>query len=179
MSMFGSTMIRRRFLSLAGGAALAVALGSAAAFAQDPNLVSEFKDWAVYTYKGKTGQVCYAISQPKDSSPKNVNRDPVHFLITNRPGDKIKGEVNTIIGYPFKKGSDATLQIDGTKFTLFTSGDGAWAASPDTDRKVVAAMKRGSKMTVVGRSQRGTRTVDQYSLSGVTAAVDKINGNCK
>ena len=129
-------------------------------------------------YKGKTGSVCYAVSQPKDSSPKNVNRDAVHFLITNRPGDKIKGEVNTIIGYPFKKGSNATVQIDGTNFKLFTSGDGAWADSSDKDRKVVTAMKRGSKMTVIGRSQRGTKTVDRYSLAGVTAAVDKINGTC-
>jgi invasion protein IalB len=177
--MFESDMIRRQISSLTLGAALALCVASGSAMAQEPKLLGEFNDWAVYTYKGKNGSVCYAVSQPKDSTPKNVNRDPVHFLITNRPGDNVRGEVNTIIGYPFKKGSTATLQIDGSSFTLFTSGDGAWADSSNKDQQVVAAMKRGAKMTVTGRSQRGTQTVDQYSLSGVTAAVDKINGTCK
>lgn len=171
-------MIRRLTLFTTFGAALALAAGVSAAFAQEPKLLGEFSDWAVYTYKGKTGTVCYAVSQPKDSSPKNVNRDPVHFLITNRPGDQVRGEVNTIIGYPFAKGSTATVEIDGADFTLFTSGDGAWADSSKKDGQVVAAMKRGASMTVTGRSQRGTKTVDKYSLSGVTAAVAKIDSTC-
>lgn len=172
-------MIRRQMILATAVAALGVAFGSLGAKAQEPKLIGEFNDWAVYTYKGKSGNVCYAVSQPEESTPKNVNRDPVHFLITNRAADKVRGEVNSIIGYPFKKGSTATVQIDGTSFTLFTSGDGAWADSPDKDKQVVSAMKRGAKMTVIGESQRGTRTVDRYSLSGVTAAVEKIDSACQ
>ncbi len=169
-------MIRRQIAFCVFG----LMLGASTAHAQEPKLIGEFNDWAAYTYKSKSGMVCYAVSQPKDSSPKNVNRDPVHFLITNRVADKVRGEVNTIIGYPFKKGSTATLDVDGaTSFKLFTSGDGAWADSPQKDKQVVTAMIRGSRMTVVGRSQRGTRTVDKYSLSGVTAAIKKINSACQ
>jgi hypothetical protein len=34
-------------------------------------------------------------------------------------------------------------------------------------------------MTVRGTSQRGTNTVDTYSLSGATAAVNAIDAACK
>ncbi len=149
------------------------------ALAQEPKLVGEFKDWAAYAYKGKKGQVCYIVSQPKESQPKGVNRDAVFFLITHRPGDKIRNEVNTIIGYPFKKESVARVEVDSSAFELFTNGDGAWAESAVADRKVVAAMKKGAKMTVSGESWRGTKTKDSYSLSGVTAAMDKIDELCK
>ena len=155
------------------------ALTATPGFAQEPKLIGEFKDWAAYTYKGKKGVVCYIVSQPKDSTPKNVNRDPIHFLVTHRPAENVSGEVNTIIGYPFKKDSTAKVLIDGNSFTLFTSGDGAWADTSGNDQRIVAAMKAGSRMRVEGVSRRGTKTIDQYSLSGVTAALNKITSSCK
>ena len=179
MSIFRHKMIRIGGMTrLLGGAMFAVAVATPA-LAQEPKLIGEFNDWAAYTFNGKKGAVCYIVSQPTDSSPKNVNRDPVHFLVTNRPAEKVNGEVNTIIGYPVKKGSTAKLTIDGSGFTLFTSGDGAWADTSANDRRIVSAMKAGSRMVVEGVSWRGTKTVDRYSLSGVTAALDKIAGSCK
>ena len=179
MGIFRHKMIRfGGMTSLLGGAMLVLAAASPS-LAQEPKLIGEFNDWAAYTFNGNKGAVCYIVSQPKDSSPKNVNRDPVHFLVTNRPAEKVNGEVNTIIGYPFKKGSTAKLTIDGKPFTLFTSGEGAWADTSSSDRRIVEAMKAGAKMEVQGTSWRGTRTVDRYSLSGVTAALDKIAGACK
>ena len=141
--------------------------------------MGEFTDWGAYTYKNKKGRVCYIVSQPKDSSPKNVNRDPVHFMVTDRPAEKVKGQVHVYIGYPFKKESTVKLTIDGSNFTLYTSGDGAWADSSSSDSKIVRAMKAGSKMVVEGVSHRGTKTVDRFSLSGVSAALAKIGGSCK
>ena len=44
---------------------------------------------------------------------------------------------------------------------------------------MIRAMKRGSKMTVVGTSSRGTKTTDTYSLSGFTKAKGVIDKNCK
>jgi Invasion associated locus B (IalB) protein len=142
-----------------------------------PSLVGEYSDWAAYSYKTQTGQVCYIVSQPKKSEPENAKRDPIFFLVTHRPGDNVRNEVNTIIGYAFKKESTATLTIDGDDFNLFTKGDGAWSDSKDTT--IVTAMKKGKKMEVKGTSWRGTSTVDSYSLSGVKQAMDKIDQHCK
>ncbi len=179
MSILRDKMIRICAIPKLVASAAFVIVATAPSLAQEPKLIGEYNDWAAYMFKGNKGAVCYVVSQPKDTSPKNVNRDPIHFLVTNRPADKVRGEVNTIIGYPFKKGSTAKLIIDGSRFTLFTSGDGAWADTSANDRKIVSAMKSGAKMVVEGMSSRGTKTVDRYSLSGVSAALDKISGNCK
>ena len=175
---FAPMMIRVILLScsMAGGAAL---LAGPPALAQEPKSLGEFDDWAAYTYETDAGSVCYIVSQPTDSEPKNVNRGPIHFLVTHRPSERVRNEVNTIIGYPFKENSTATVTIGDASFELFTSGDGAWADSADRDRAIVEAMKAGSNMRLKGTSWRGTVTTDRYSLSGVTAAMDKIDETCK
>jgi hypothetical protein len=171
-------MIRRSTLCRLAAACFFATFAGWAAHAQEPERIGEFNDWAAYTYKTDAGQVCYIVSQPKSSEPKNVNRDPIFFLVTHRPGDKVRNEVNTIIGYPFKEGTTASVTIGDAKFELFTSGDGAWSESAARDAEIVEAMKRGSDMQVQGTSWRGTTTTDRYSLSGVTAAMSKIDETC-
>jgi Invasion associated locus B (IalB) protein len=147
--------------------------------AKDPTPLGESGDWAAYAYKAKGGKVCYVVAQPKGSVPKGAKRDPIFFLVTHRPGQAVRNEVSTIIGYSFKKDATVEIKIDETAYTLFTNGDGAWADSKDKDKKVVAAMKKGKAMTVKGTSLRGTETADTYSLKGVSGALDKIDAACK
>ena len=64
-------------------------------------------------------------------------------------------------------------------FKLFTEGDAAWSKDQPSDLKLVKAMKKGNRMTVVGRSSRGTKTTDTYSLSGFTAMKKRIDRECK
>ena len=174
-------MLQTRKFSRAGTLTLAGFFLMAAcnvARAEDPKFVQEFNDWAVYTYKAGGGQVCFIVSEPKSSEPKGAKRDKIFFLVQHRPKDGVKSEVSTIIGYPFKQGSTSTIDIDGNKYQLYTNGDGAWAESGDSGKKIVAAMKNGKAMNVSGTSWRGTTTKDNYSLSGVTAAMDKIDSMC-
>ncbi len=143
------------------------------AHAQEPKVLGTFGKWTAYELKGNKGSECYIASKPMDTEPKNVRRDPVHFLVTH------KSMVNTIIGYYFKKKSTAELRIDGAKFIMITDKDGAWLDTSTKDRQAVLAMKKGSKMVVQGLSSRGTTTIDTYSLEGVTAAMKSITDTCK
>ena len=93
-------MIRKLFISLG---AIIVFCGAAAA--QEPSEIGTHGAWTAFSYSANGGKVCYIISQPTEMAPKNVKRDPVHFLVTHRTKGKSRNEVNTIIGYPFKKGS--------------------------------------------------------------------------
>ena len=177
VNMLQSSLLRKSTLLAISGVVYSLILSPA--LAEDPKFIDEFNDWSAYSYKAGGGQVCYVVSQPKDSEPKNVRRDKVFFLVQHRPKDKVRSEVSTIIGYKFKSGSMAKVDIDGNELTLFTNGDGAWAESGAVDRKIVAAMKAGKSMVVTGTSSRGTKTTDRYSLSGITAAMNKIDGLCK
>ena len=163
-----------------GALALSASLaGVAFAQAQDPTPLGEFKDWAAYTYKTTGGKVCYAVSQPKSSEPKNAKRDPIFFLVTHRPGQGVRNEVSTIIGYPFKKETIAKLTVDKASFDLFTNGDGAWADTSAKDKQIVGAMRKGQSLSVKGTSLRGTSTIDTYSLDGLAAALGAIDTACK
>jgi Invasion associated locus B (IalB) protein len=150
------------------------------ALAADPELLGTYDDWAAYSYRASDTKVCYAVSSPKSSdAKKKVKRDPIFFLVTHMPGRKIRGEISTIIGYPFKESTLVKLAIDQDDFELFTNGDGAWADSPEKEKKIVSAMKTGQKLSVTGTSWKGTETTDTYSLAGISAAMDKIDSACK
>jgi Invasion associated locus B (IalB) protein len=148
--------------------------------AAEPTLLGKFNDWTAHTYNASDTKVCYAVSTPKSSNAaKKVKRDPIFFIVTNMPGRKIKGEISTIIGYPFKEATPAELKVDEATFELFTTGDGAWADTTEKEQQIVAAMKNGKTLSVTGTSWKGTVTTDNYSLIGLTAAMDKIDSACK
>jgi len=158
---------------------LALAAGLARADSQ-PQQIGEFQDWVAYAYDAADSKVCYVSAVPKSTDPKGVKRDAAFFLVTNMPGRKppVKGEVSTIIGYPFKDGQAVQLTIDDQTYDMFSKGDTAWVDT-GKDKKVVAAMKSGKSLKVKGTSWRGTTTEDTYSLQGISAALAAIDKACK
>jgi hypothetical protein len=162
-----------------GAVCLIVALCAPPTFAEDREvkLLQKYKDWAAYTATGSP-KVCFAVSQPKDSSPKNVRRGPIYFYVAHYPEDKVTGEVSVKMGYPFAPGGKATVTVDGKKFELFTKEEGAFVEKTSDEASLVNAMEAGNSMKVEGRSARGTDTSDTYSLSGVTDAIERIDKEC-
>ena len=163
-------------------AAIVMAAGLVPAAAESPTLLGAFKEWAAYT-QGKAGtKVCYVLSQPKTSLPRHVNRDPIFFLVSDWPARKTKGETEMVAGYPYKDDSKVTVRVGSDKFTFFTRNDGtdgsAWIQNLSEEPRLIAAMRRGSQMIVTGTSSRGTLTTDTFSLSGISAALDKIHASC-
>lgn len=172
-----------RFTRAALFAAGAAVIGFSPATAADaPKQLGAFRDWSAYQTETDGHKVCYVLSQPRSALPKDVKRDPIFFLISDWPSRKAKGEPEVVPGYPYKDGSKVTAEIGSDKFTFFTQNDGddgnAWVESLADEARLVEAMRRGAEMTVTGTSSRGTLTKDTYSLSGVSAALDKINKAC-
>lgn len=148
------------------------------AAAASPKSLGTFKDWNAFKLEQPGNTVCFVVSEPKDMKPANVRRGEVYFLITAWGEKRDQLEPSLIIGYPYKAGSTATIAIGSDKFELFTKDDGAWLRDAKSEERIVSAMKRGASMVVTGTSQRGTLTTDRYSLSGVTAALEKIVESC-
>jgi hypothetical protein len=158
-------------------AALVAALGSAQA--AGPTLLGTFDDWEAYKNSDARGAVCWAISQPKTKEPVAAKRDQIYFLITTWPAQSIANEPSIVIGYPFKDGANATVQVGSDKFEFFTKADGAWLQSKTDEQRLVTAIRAAGEMTVKGISKRGTLTTDTYSLKGISAALDKVAEGCK
>ena len=62
---------------------------------------------------------------------------------------------------------------------MFTQGDSAWLVDKADEPKLLEAMKDGKAMVVSAQSRRGNPTTYNYSLSGVTAAADKMTAECQ
>ncbi len=150
-----------------------------AALAQSPSSLGKFNDWSAWSYAGSKGKVCYIHSAPSALIPSSLDHGDVSFFIRTSPAEDIANEANFVVGYPFKENSTVTVNIDGQEFTMFTQVDSAWLLNAAEETKLLAAMKAGKKMTVSGTSRRGNNTTYNYSLSGVTAASDKIVSECK
>ena len=158
-------------------ASLVVALSCTPAFAENPSLLQKFQDWSAYGLAADP-KVCFAVSQPKDMSPKGVKRGAVYFYISQWPADKVTNEVSVKMGYPFAEGAKTTVIIGSDKFELFTKDEGAFVDKPETETGLIEALRKGGTMKVEGTSVRGTKTSDTYSLSGLGDAIDRVVKEC-
>jgi len=154
-----------------------LALSTAPAFAQEVKLLQKYNNWSTYT-ADNSGKVCFAVSQPNSSTPKNVRRGPIYFYVSHYPADKVTGEISVKMGYPFPPGGKVTVTIGNDKFELFTKDEGAFVEKTEDEAKLVEALKAGSSMKIQGRSARGTNTSDTYSLSGSTDALERLEKEC-
>lgn len=157
------------------------ALISPAMAQESTNVVTTQGDWTVFS--ASNPKECWAVSPPKktvntkDGQPADVRRGDIRLYIAYRPG--AQGELSFAGGYPFAPDSTVEVTIGGQKFNLFTEGENAWAGSAADDARIIAALRAGSEAVISGRSSRGTRTADTFSLSGITAATDRAKEACR
>lgn len=135
--------------------------------------------WKAYSFVENGEKVCYMTSTPITDAGNYTTRGDIAAFITHWPSNSSKDVFSYVAGYPYKKASDVSVQIGGQTFSLFTQGEMAWAPDENTDKRLISAIKRGSKMIVKGTSSRGTLTTDTYSLEGSTAAYNAITKECK
>jgi hypothetical protein len=149
----------------------------------DPaTLLGVFSNWSAYSTGSGSDLICYALSQPRATEPRNVRRDPIYVLVSDYPGRKIKAEPQIVLGYPTKKDAPSSLAVGPDKFAFFTRDEGkqgkAWLKSLDDNQRLIDAMKAGVSAVAQGVSSRGTKTVDTYSLAGFTDALTKAHSAC-
>src|SRR5689334_15807925 len=122
----------------AAPAAPAVAEGA------QPSLLGTFGDWGAYTASPGGKKVCFALAKPSKSEtvPPHRSRDPAFLFVSSRPAEKVKDEVSIIIGYGFKANTDATLEVAGASYAMYTQADGAWVKNAAEEAKMVDAMRK-------------------------------------
>ena len=152
-----------------------------AAAAVQPQLLGQYGDWGAYMATPGGKKVCFALAKPASSqtNPANRPRDPSYMFVSSRPAEKVKDEVSIIIGYGFKPNSDATIDLGGTNFAMYTQNDGAWIKNAAEETRLVDSMRKGADLVVKGTSARGTQSADTYSLKGLSQALDRVGQECR
>ncbi len=147
--------------------------------AQQGTILGSYRDWdALVLNRGNGEKICYMISIPKSKQPSNVNHGEVYMTITHRPRRKVTNEVNLVVGYDLKTGSEIRGSIGTTSYTMFTEGRGGWNFDQADDTKMVGGMKKGNTLVISATSARGTNTSYRFSLAGFTAAYNAITQEC-
>jgi Invasion associated locus B (IalB) protein len=146
-----------------------------------PTLLGQYGEWGAYTAAPSGRKICFAIAKPAaaETKPPDRPRNQPYMFISTRPADKVANEVSIVVGYPFKTSSEATAQVGGTTFQLYTQGDGAWIKNAAEEAHMVDAMRAGDSAVVKGTSSKGTESIDTYSLKGLTEALDRVGQECK
>jgi hypothetical protein len=146
-----------------------------------PLLLGQYGDWGAYTATPGGKKVCFALAKPAGSQtvPANRPRDAAYMFISSRPAEKVRDEVSIIIGYGFKPNADATIDLGGTNFAMYTQNDGAWIKNAAEEARLVESMRKGADLVVKGTSARGTQSSDTYSLKGLAQALDRVGQECK
>ena len=137
--------------------------------------------WGAYTASPGGKKVCFALAKPtaSETNPTNRPRNPVYMFISTRPADKVTNEISLVVGYLFKPGTEATAQVGGSNFALYTQQDGAWIKNATEEAKMVDAMRGGDNAVIKGVSAKGTQSTDTFSLKGVAQALDRTAQECK
>jgi hypothetical protein len=157
----------------------AVALAGSIALAQNVKSIGTFSSWTAFTHGEGGSLLCFATAQPTKQEPAGAKRNPAFVYVSSWPKDGVKAEVSVRVGYPLKGGSEVTLAVGNTSFKLFVHGDRAYVADAGDELKLLEVMRKGSTLTVVGTSERGTTTTDTYSLAGISQALQAVTTNCK
>ena len=153
-------------------------LSTLLAHSEEIKKVGKFKDWEVVVLTNENEKICFAQSVPVLQSPKKNSRE-ARLFISFRPYIKISDEISTTSGYEYNKQNAVTAKSGKSKFKFDISQENfAWIASNKIEKKMIKAMKRGTRIMVTGYNKSGSQTLDHYSLMGFTKAYNSAKKNC-
>ena len=140
--------------------------------------MGKHKDWETYVINAETGKVCFAQSNQFYKLQKII-QEKQGYLLAFRPGEKITNEISITGGYEFNNKNSITAISGKNKYKFDIAQEGfAWIADNKLENKMIKTMKKGSRIMVTGYNQKGSQTIDHYSLLGFTKAYNATKANC-
>ena len=157
---------------------IVILISFSARSAEDLKSIGKFKDWETFTIMENNNKVCFAQSIPILRAPKNFERDPSRLFISFRPNENIENEISVTTGYIFQKESTVKAKSGKKTFDFFSQENFAWILDDQEEQKFIKAMKKASRVMIIGRTEKGKQTIDHYSLMGFSKAYDTAKKNC-
>ena len=147
--------------------------------AEEVKKMGTHKDWETYIIKSDVGKVCFAQSKPVLQAPKTSSRE-ARLFISFRPAENITNEISVTSGYDYNKKNSITATSGRNKYKFDISQESfAWMTSNKLEKKMIRIMQKGSRIMVTGYNQKGSQTIDHYSLLGFTKAYNATKEACK
>ena len=146
--------------------------------AEEVKKLGTHKDWETYIINGSTGKICFAQSKPVLQAPKNSNRE-ARLFISFRPGENIINGISVTRGYEYNSKNSVTAISGKNKYKFdIIKNNFAWMTDNKFENRMIKTMKKGSRIMVKAHNQKGSQTIDHYSLLGFTKAYKATKANC-
>lgn len=143
-----------------------------------PTAVARIKDWVVFTDQVEGDTVCYAATEATDKAPASADHGDVWFYVTNWKSGRAKSQPSLKVGYELRKDLAPSARVGRSRWTLFASGNEAFARDED-DPRIVRNLKSGSELRVEAVSTRDTQVAYHFSLAGSSNAIDRAAAACR
>ena len=140
--------------------------------------IGKFKDWETFTITEDNNKVCFAQSIPILRAPKKFERNPSRLFISFRPSEDITDEISVTTGYIFQNKSTVKAKTGKKTYNFFSQEEFAWILDTEEEQRFIKAMKKASRVMIIGRTEKGKQTIDHYSLMGFSKAYDTVKKNC-
>ena len=157
---------------------IVILISFSARSAEDLKSIGKFKDWEAFTVTENDNKICFAQSIPILRAPKKFERNPSRLFITFRPSEDIKDEVSATSGYTFQKEKIVKAKTGKKTYDFFSQEEFAWILDTEEEQRFIKAMKKASRVMIIGRTEKGKQTIDHYSLMGFTKAYSTAKKNC-
>ena len=168
----------QKFINLLYISFIIILISFSARSAEDLKSIGKFKDWETFTVTENDNKICFAQSIPILRAPKKFERNPSRLFITFRPSEDMKDEVSATSGYTFQKEKIVKAKTGKKTYDFFSQEEFAWILDTEEEQRFIKAMKKASRVMIIGRTEKGKQTIDHYSLMGFTKAYDTAKKNC-
>ena len=148
------------------------------AFAEEIKKIGKFKDWETIVIKNDSKIICFAQSKPVLQAPKSNPRE-ARLFVSFRPNEKVINEISITSGYEYNNENSITAKSGKHKYKFdIIQENFAWLADNKMEKKMINTMKKGSRIMISGYNQKGSQTIDHYSLLGFTKAYNTAKKSC-
>ncbi|VAW19131.1 hypothetical protein MNBD_ALPHA12-738 [hydrothermal vent metagenome] len=168
----------KSMVKIAAAFGLALALTIGPGFAQQVQVLGDFRNWSAFTANDGAGIICFSMSKPKDVAPTPDGYTQAYVFLTTRSAQNIRNEFNLIAGYEFDDTASAVARVGSRTYDLYTKEDAAWLKDVAQTEAFARSLRAGATMTIEGTTKEGVKIVQTYSLSGVSAASRAVNSAC-
>lgn len=160
-------------------AALLLVAAPISAFAAEPELVATYRDWMVFTYDTGSDTICYAVTEPKDTSPASATHGDVYFSVSNWRSGAASNQPSFMAGYDLQSGSEPTVRVGSDRWEMFSAEKEGFIEASGDEERLIDAMRRGREMRVSALSARSTATNYTFSLLGISKALERAEEACR
>ena len=146
--------------------------------AEEIKKIGKYKDWEAVVVTSDSGKICFAQSLPVLQGPKSNSKRDAKLFISFWPSEKTINEISVTAGYEFNSNT-VTAQSGKNKFKFDIKEQGfAWITDSKIETRMISKMKKGSRIMITGHNQKGSQTIDHYSLLGFTKAYNTVKKAC-